>query len=212
MIINAINKMVNLKFRGFCWSSVKFPYYLNILISILYTENPNDFIGSSIQFVNNCINRLKLKIKLKKNETKKLIIHRRAARYVFVRFSKNEDFELIGVKIKNSMFPAEDHGWFNSKDELLNKIWSVGKYTLQINRHQEYESCPRHEMKFFSGDGIMEALVDYYVSACPDLTDATLSIVEPSECTGIVFNKLCRNIALWDYPAWRIIMLYNYFR
>ena len=183
----------------------------SIEIEYDYTENPNDFVDETPSFERDCKTRLQLKIHLNKDEQRHIVIHRRAARFVFVKFPKTDGFTFKGLTVKTSMYPSDDRGWFYSNDTLLNKMWSVGQYTLQINRHQEYESCPRHEMKFFSGDGIMEALVDYYVSGYSDLTDATLSLVEPEGCTGIVNNKLCRNIILWDYPAWRIIMLYNYF-
>lgn len=177
-----------------------------------YTENPSDFFCGKSDFFADCVRRLVIHTTLKKGESSKLVLKRRAAHYVMVKFSKKSQLILKGIKFKVSMLPYKNRGWFCSQDEELNKIWSVGKYTLDINRHAEYESCPRHEMKFFSGDGIMEALVDYYLSGEGGLTDATLSIVDPAGAAGIVTNKLGRLMGLWDYPSWRVIMIYNYYR
>lgn len=177
-----------------------------------YTENPGDFFGGKHDFFAACVRRLVLHVTLKKGETSRLVLKRRAAHFVMVKFPKESGLKLLGIKFKISMLPYKNRGWFSSEDGRLNKIWSVGKYTLDINRHQEYESCPRHEMKFFSGDGIMEALTDYYLSGEGELTDATLSIVDPAGATGIIENKLGRLNGLWDYPSWRIIMIYNYYR
>lgn len=177
-----------------------------------YTENPEDFFSGRNGFFADCVRRLVVHAILKKGENNKLILKRRAAHYVMVKFKKDSGLTLKGIKFKISMLPYKNKGWFLSEDEELNKIWSVGKYTLDINRHAEYESCPRHEMKFFSGDGIMEALVDYYLSGEGGLTDATLSIVEPAGAAGLIENKHCRLNGLWDYPSWRAIMIYNYYR
>ena len=83
---------------------------------------------------------------------------------------------------------------------------------MQVNKHQEYESCPRNEMKYFAGDAVIEALVDYYAFGDGSLVDASLSLTEIDTNAGIRHDRYSRQASLWDYPAWRILTAYNHYR
>lgn len=177
----------------------------NIELFFDYTEKLSDFAANAP-----IIKMLSLTEPLKKGSDKLFLLHRRAFRYLKVQHKK--DVNVLNIRLRESKKTYSQSGWFRCEDELLNKIWEVGKYTLDVNRHQEYESCPRNEMKFFSGDAIIEALVDYYTSGDPTLTDASLSLTEIDSNLGIRHNRLQRGISLWDYPAWRILMAYNHYK
>ena len=156
--------------------------------------------------------RLTLRYSIKKGHQTLLVNHRRAARYVRVQFDQGaKDAKCIRVRFRQSMKPDAQLGWFQCPDEELNRIWEVGKYTVWVNKHQEYESCPKSEMKFFTGDGIVSALVDYYTFGDGSLVDSSMAITEIECNSGIQHNIYDRNTSLWDYPAWRIIMLYNHY-
>ncbi|MFH2067849.1 MAG: alpha-L-rhamnosidase C-terminal domain-containing protein [Candidatus Omnitrophota bacterium] len=138
-------------------------------------------------------------------------VRRRAFRYVKITVSGNYGPVVIdNVDLKPSMYPALQTGWFNSSDPLLNKIWQVSRYTLQVNMHQEYESCPRHEMLFFSGDGRIDGLVDYYLFGDGSLMKSSLSQKQPSDAGGYV-EDVHQEKELWDYPAWHIICLSEHY-
>ncbi|MBE6595494.1 MAG: hypothetical protein E7644_06815 [Ruminococcaceae bacterium] len=170
-----------------------------------YTEITADFNASKM------VERLQIQTTLKKGSTELQLVRRRAAHFVLVKYPATAKFRLKGLRMRLSMLPSAQKGWFRCEDELLNRMWEVGKYTLQVNKHQEYESCPRNEMKFFSGDGIMDALVDYYAYGDSGLTDASLSYTEPYISVGLRPDEHDRNAALWDYPAWRMIMYHNHY-
>ena len=156
--------------------------------------------------------RLTLRYGIKKGHHVLFVNHRRAARYVRVQFDQGaQNAKCIRVRFRQSMKPDAQLGWFKCQDEELNRIWEVGKYTLWVNKHQEYESCPKSEMKFFTGDGIVAALIDYYTFGDGSLVDSSLAITEIQSNSGIQHNIYDRNTSLWDYPAWRIIMLYNHY-
>lgn len=139
--------------------------------------------------------------------------HRRGGRYVKIRFSEEtESVRILRIRFRLSQLPSEQTGWFQCPEPLLNEAWEMGKYTLLVNKHQEYESCPRNEMKFFSGDGIIDALIDYYAFGDDALVDASLSLTEIASNSGIRSDIYDKNTSLWDYPAWRIVMIYNQYR
>jgi hypothetical protein len=102
-------------------------------------------------------------------------------------------------------------GYFNCSEELLREMWEVGKYTHHICKHQEYESCPRNEMKYFSGDGIIAALIDAYTFGEGDVTVSSLSLTEITSNTGLIYDRFMKNIGLNEYPAWRIVQAYNHY-
>lgn len=156
--------------------------------------------------------RLGIDIVLEKDQHKKTVIHRRACRYLRVCFLDDICPEKLNVRMRLSLKPSLQQGWFTCDDPVLTKAWEVGKYTLHVNKHQEYESCPRHEMKFFVGDGILDALVDYYAFGDPSLTESSFSLTEIYAANGTRPDMHEKNISLWDYPAWRIIMAYNHYR
>lgn len=155
-------------------------------------------------------NSVTLRYPIQKGHHTVQIIHRRAGQYIKLIFDQGAGkVRLIKTRFRLSMKPDEQLGWFRCPDTMLNKMWEVGKYTLWVNKHQEYESCPRNEMKFFTGDGIIAALIDSYTFGDCSLVDSSLALTEIDDNSGIQHNIYDRNTALWDYPAWRIIMTYN---
>ena len=156
------------------------------------------------------VNKLAIKQPVQKGRHTILMMRRRAAHYVKV--DTPSGVKILDVKFRLSMMTSEQIGWFSSSDELLNQIWETGKYTLHVNKHQEYECCPRHEMKYFSADGAMTALVDYYTFGGSEVTNASMSLTEIASNVAIrqdIHNNGC---GLWDFPAWRLIMAYNWYR
>lgn len=177
-----------------------------------YNEDPSDLTdGAADDFSRGVIESLIIRVPLAKGAHRVLIPRRRAFRYLKI---AAKGVEIRNLHIRLSMLQGESVGWFRSKDALLNEIWEMGKYTLLVNKHQEYESCPRNEMKFFSGDGIIDALVDYYTYGDAPLVDASLALTETGWDGGLRTNVFDTSSLLWDYPGWRIIMFcnhYNYF-
>lgn len=159
------------------------------------------------------IQALVINQKLPKSENSALNLRRRAFRLLKIEFAKDCKIDFEGVKVQQCLFPATKHGWFHSSDDRLNKMWEIGKYTLQVNKHQEYESCPRNEMLFFTGDGYIDSLIDLYAFGDERLLNTSLSFNYAEPCTGIThtseFNKSRHQ---WDYYAWRIVCVYTHYR
>lgn len=172
-----------------------------------YTERLSDFQPGATAF----IERLSITENLEKNKNSLFLFRRRAFRYLKISVNGDGKFVLKNVRLLLDMMPYENLGYFNCSDEKINKIWQVGRYTLHVNKKLEYESCPRNERKYFSGDGIIDALSDYYLFGDTRLTKASLSLTEKGVDGGIRTDKLQKDIALSDYPAWRIITMYNYY-
>lgn len=141
-------------------------------------------------------------------------LRRRAFRYIKLIFKGDLDtFSFSALRVRLCMFPETVKGWFRCSDEQLNKMWETGKYTLHVNKQQEYESCPRCEMLFFAGDGAVDALVDIYAFGDCSMLNTSLSIKHEESANGTSNKqKFNRTVWQWDYFAWRIICIYNYYR
>ncbi len=157
------------------------------------------------------VQRLILRQTLKKGHGTLRFTRRRACHFMVVRFKTEGKVKVNSCRILRSMMPVVEKGYFHCDDELFNQMWKVGRYTLQVNRHQEYESEPRNESKFFSGDGCIDTLTEYYTFNDASIIDASLSHTDPDH-GGRVHNVFMRNKSLPDYNAWRIILVHNHYR
>ena len=138
---------------------------------------------------------------------------RRAYRYTKMVFTGNvKGLKITSFKVRPCLFPETVKGYFSCSDEMLNKVWENGKYTLHVNKHQEYESCPRNEMLFFAGDGAIDALIDMYTFGDCDMLKTSLSLKHTQSASGIANTKAFnRTVWQWDYIAWRVVCIYNYY-
>lgn len=135
---------------------------------------------------------------------------RRAFRYLKLTFKGK--VEISSIKVRLCMFPSNKKGWFKCEDNLLNDIWHTGKYTFHLIKQQEYESCPRNEMLFFAGDGAIDSFIDAYVFGDCRMLNTSLSLKHEEKASGISnVTSFNRTVWQWDYFAWRIISIYNYF-
>ncbi len=72
---------------------------------------------------------------------------------------KNAAFEYV-------RYPEDNAGSFYSSDELLNKIYNVGRHTLEICRNTIHLDSPAHQETLgCSGDYFVQSLIEYYIHA-----------------------------------------------
>jgi hypothetical protein len=175
-----------------------------------YSENIADFEPET-KF-HELTEKLAINIPLNAEMKEWFNIRRRAFRFLKISFNNlRQPVCIKKLYIKTSLYPVINKGWFDCSDPILNKIWDTGRYTLHVNMHQEYESCPRHEMLYFSGDGLIDALVDYYAYGDGALLLSSLSIIAPEGALGIVYDSE-RTSGMWDYYCWRIITIWECFK
>ena len=66
------------------------------------------------------------------------------------------------VTLLLSTYPVEYLGRFECSDQSLNKIWEIGRWTVQLNMEDAYTDCPWRERGQWWGDARIQALVNYY--------------------------------------------------
>ncbi len=61
-------------------------------------------------------------------------------------------------------YPFEEKAWFESDNDLLNKIWETGWRTSRLCANEIFYDCPYYEQMQYVGDTRIQALISLYVS------------------------------------------------
>ena len=173
-----------------------------------YTGYPEDIdFGSPRENIS--AKRLTVKKPVRAGRHTLTLVRRRACIYMML--CANVKIKILSVGFRLDMLNHDKLGYFNCSEKLFVDMWETGKYTHHICKHQEYESCPRNEMKYFTGDGILAALIDAYTFGEGDHTVSSLSFTEITSNTGLIYDRFLKNVGLNEYPAWRIVQAYNHY-
>ena len=173
-----------------------------------YTGYPGDVLFGTPK-ENSSAKRLTVKRAIKKGRHTLTLVRRRACIYMML--CTDVKIKIFSVGFRLDMLNHDTFGYFRCSDRELVDMWEIGKYTHHICKHQEYESCPRSEMKYFTGDGILAALIDAYTFGEGDHTISSMAFTEITCNTGLIYDRFQRNLSLYDYPAWRIVQAYNHY-
>ncbi len=66
------------------------------------------------------------------------------------------------VGVNFTSYPVEEKGHFACSDPVLNEIWKMGRYTLQLCMHDSYMDCPWREQAQWLGDARVQWQVNAY--------------------------------------------------
>lgn len=93
-----------------------------------------------------------------------------------------DEIKLYYVTVRPSQYPFEYQGDFECSDSALNKLWCVGRRTLELCANEHYEDCPWREQALYGTDHRYQALYGYYTfgetelpAACWDLLGGGLN-------------------------------------
>lgn len=140
---------------------------------------------------------------------------RRAFRYVQLSFRDlDRPVKLDSVSIKRVGYPVEQISSFECSDDLLNKIWQAGVYTLSICMQDQYEDCPLREHGQYPGDVRVEALMNYYCFNDSKLVAKALWQFVQCQRENGLFNALwpsSTNHILPDYNLVWVLILHDYY-
>lgn len=91
------------------------------------------------------------------------------------------------VAVNFTSYPVGNRGRFESSDAMLNKIWDISRYTVQLCMHDAYEDCPNREQRQWVGDAYVETKVNYAVFGDAKLAAKFLrQIAQSQRSDGIV--------------------------
>lgn len=70
-----------------------------------------------------------------------------------------------GIEVIERTFPVTGDASFECSDDLLNRIWAVGRRTVSICSLDAYLDCPTREQRAWTGDSVVHQMVDLTTNA-----------------------------------------------
>ncbi|MCX7825485.1 MAG: glycoside hydrolase family 78 protein [Verrucomicrobiae bacterium] len=138
---------------------------------------------------------------------------KRAFRYLQVDCRKAAEPVVIQrVALNFSTYPVEARGSFECNDPLLDRIWQVGAYTVQLNMEDAYTDCPWRERAMSWADARVEFLVNAVAFGDTALMRRCLRLLAQSQAedgslcgvypTTFPNRKLPSFTLLWIHALW----------
>lgn len=94
--------------------------------------------------------------------------NRRTFRFMKLAFPETPaPVHISDVSMKMDTYPVERAGSFTCSDDLLNRIWEVGAYTMRMSMLDHFVDCPWRERTLYGGDMFAENLIAHYAFGDP---------------------------------------------
>ena len=118
----------------------------------------------------------------------------------------NGDVTIKDIYLIYSHYPIKSEGSFSCSDEMLNKIYEVGKHTTDICRQSIELDSPRHQENLgCTGDYFIESLIAYYCFG--DYSLSRFDIIRTAEYMRMTGAKMFHT----SYSLIWVNMLYDYY-
>jgi len=142
---------------------------------------------------------------------------KRAFRYLQLDVRNVKDTLEVGpISLLFSTYPVEYRGSFECSDEVLNRIWEVGRWTVQLSMEDAFSDAPWRERAQWWGDVRLEALVNYYAFGDLLLTKQGLRQIAQSQTpeglTKAVYPTDWPEGILPTYTLLWVISIWDYYK
>lgn len=87
----------------------------------------------------------------------------KAFRYVYVETADNSHYDSLSMDYEYAPYDKSHSGTFACSDKLLNKIWEVGAYTMDLTTREFFLDGIKRDRWTWSGDAIQSYLMNYYL-------------------------------------------------
>ena len=87
----------------------------------------------------------------------------KAFRYVYVKTADNSHYDSLSMDYEYAPYDESRSGTFACSDKLLNKIWEVGAYTMDLTTREFFLDGIKRDRWTWSGDAIQSYLMNYYL-------------------------------------------------
>lgn len=137
-----------------------------------------------------------------KGTTDFTVEHSNALRYVYI-LAENAMYDKVSLLYEYS--PVENRASFKCNDEEINKIWEVGKYTLQLTTREVFIDGIKRDRWAWSGDAYQSYLMNYYMFFDQETTKRTMYTLRGSDPVMVHLNNIL------DYSFYWFIGIYDYY-
>lgn len=138
----------------------------------------------------------------------------RAGRYVLISLkTASSPLTIVNFKLLETRYPLELQGCITSSEQGINDIIPICLRSIQESSHENYVDCPFYEQMLYSGDGRLEALTNYVISADTSLARKALMMFDESRHTnGLSMARYpsAQNQLIPSFSLWYVAMVYDY--
>ncbi len=137
-----------------------------------------------------------------------------AFRYVRVEFFDCEaEVEASDFSVRTTLYPVQRRGYFSCDDANMTKLWEAGERTLHFCMQEYYLDAPKRDRLLWTGDARLCALINYHTFGDKELFEYSFRQIRAMQMpNGGVPSVLGEGSSmLWDYVAWYIISIYDYY-
>lgn len=135
-------------------------------------------------------------------------------RYVRVEFfDSTAPVTASGFSVKTSLYPVARRGYFECEDKKMNALYEAGERTLHYCMQEYYIDAVKRDRFFWIGDARMCALINHYSFADTELFEYSMREAKKVQlpCGGVPSVYGVGTSMLWDYVAWYVIGIYDYY-
>jgi hypothetical protein len=87
----------------------------------------------------------------------------KAFRYVYIETEEGSRYDEVYMEYEYAPFDVDKSGSFRCSDGLLNQIWEVGAYTMDLTTREFFMDGIKRDRWTWSGDAIQSYLMNYYL-------------------------------------------------
>lgn len=132
-----------------------------------------------------------------------LLPNSKAYRYLYV--ETEGELNLGSVDMKYEFNPLTYKGSFKCSDTLINRIWSVSAYTLQLTSREFFIDGIKRDRWVWSGDAYQSFLMNYYLFNDNPSVQRTLMLLRGKDPVSGHINTIM------DYSFYWFLGLYDYY-
>ena len=120
-------------------------------------------------------------------------------RIAHLRVSSSAGVRLTKLEVHERLHPRTTGPSFSCSDELLNRIWEVGRRTLDICSHDAYIDCPTREQRAWVGDAATSSAVDLVSNSNWDLARWNVELTASPRSDGMLPMAAAGDLEFLDF-------------
>lgn len=128
------------------------------VISIYYGESREEASDKE-----HCETLDRISVKEDSNNTEITVKGSKAFRFVYIETEGDVTFDETAMDYEYAPQDKDNSGSFRCNDELLNKIWDIGAYTMDLTTREFFVDGIKRDRWTWSGDAIQSYLMNYYL-------------------------------------------------
>ena len=130
------------------------------------------------------------------------VSYSKAFRYLYIPDVTENDIEL---EVQYEYLPVEPKSSFKSDNELLNRIWDVAAYTMELNSREFYLDGIKRDRWVWSGDAYQSYFVNRYLCFDEDIAERTIVTLGGKDAVIQHINNIT------DYTFYWIMSIYDHY-